>query len=116
VAEYVTQTAFRKHAHSVDKRFDAVDKRFDAVDKRFDAFEQRLMDFLGRWATEIDTNIARHVRASEQRLRAELGSDLAGQILASEERLRSEIRGLDDQYRDLPTRVAALEDHTGIKR
>jgi flagellar capping protein FliD len=132
VVEHVTRGEFRKHSKSVDKRFDAVDKRFDAVDKRFDAVdkrldamdkrfdamdkrfdgmdarfdamdkrfdtsEQRMTEVLGRFVIEIDTSIARHIRASEERIRAE-------------------IRRVDDQYRDLPQRVARLEEHTGIKR
>ena len=125
VVEHVTRGEFRKHSKSVDKRFDAVDKRFDAVDerldamdkrfdgmderfdgmdkrfdamdKRFDTSEQRMMEVLGRFVIEIDASIARHIRGSE-------------------ERIRTEIRGVDDQYRDLPERVERLEQHTGIKR
>ena len=84
------------------------------------AREQRMIDALGKMVIEIDHNTAR--RMADLRvdlatsLRVDLGRDLAGQILASEERIRAEIRGIDDQYRDLPERVAQLEEHTGIKR
>jgi septation ring formation regulator EzrA len=149
VAEAVTRAEFRKHAKSVDKRFEAVDKRFDAVDKRFDAVDKRfdavdkrfgamdkkfddLVAVIGetiakavitiehnlarRLREELGADLARQLRASEERLRDQLGRDMTTQILASEERIRGEIRGVDDQYRDLPERVAKLEVHTGLKR
>jgi hypothetical protein len=97
VVEYVTRGEFRKQAKSVDERFDAVDKRFDAMDRRFDELVAVIGETIANAVTLIDQNVARHIRASE-------------------ERLRVQIRGVDDQYRDLPERVAALEDHTGIKR
>ena len=94
---YLTRAELREELEVRDQRFDAIDKRFDAVDKRFDTFEQRIMEVLGRFVIEVDTSIGRHIRASEERIRAE-------------------IRGVDDQYRDLPERVTKLEDHTGLKR
>jgi hypothetical protein len=104
VAASLTRAEFRKHAKSVDKRFAAVDKRFDAVDKRFDGMDRRfdeLVAVVGETIANavalIDQNVARHIRASE-------------------ERLRVEIRGVDDQYRDLPERVTRLEVHTGLTR
>jgi archaellum component FlaC len=101
--------AVDKRFEAVDKRFDAVDKRFEAVDKRFDAVDKRFDDLIAVLGETIENAMA--VLRTE--LRKELGSDLARQIRASEERIRAEIRGVDDQYRDLPER---LEAHTGLKR
>jgi hypothetical protein len=111
------------------------DKRLEGIERRFDDFEQRMIHSLGQMTVAIGEDVGRQLRAShqqlrselgadltrqilasEERLRAELGSDLAGQIVASEERIRGEIRGLDDQYRDQPERLAKLEAHTGLKR
>jgi chaperonin cofactor prefoldin len=97
VAELVTRAEFRKRAKTVDKRFEAVDKRFDAMDRRFDELIAVVGETIANAVTLIDQNVARHIRASE-------------------ERLRVQIRGVDDQYRDLPERVARLEEHTGLKR
>jgi hypothetical protein len=128
VVEHVTQAAFRKHAKSVDKRFDAVDKRLDTMDKKFDDLIAVLGETIAKAVITIETNLARRLReelgadlarqlrASHERLRDELGRDITSQILASEERIRGEIRGVDDQYRDLPERVTKLEVHTGLKR
>jgi len=73
---------------------------------------------------QVLVEMARMIDASEQRLRVELRVELAQVIDASEERLRvdigraaraateehrREIGVLDDRYRDLPGRVAALE-------
>lgn len=113
---YVTRTEFRAEMAAIDKRFDAVDKRFDAVDQRFDAFEQRMIHSLGQMVIAVSQDLGRQIRASHDQLRVELRTDITQQIQASEERLRGEIRGLDDRYRDLPERVAMLEDHAGIKR
>ena len=84
--------------------------------KRFDLCEERMIHSMGQMAIVIGEEVGRQIRASHHQLRTELGSEITQQIRASEERTRDYIRGLDDQYRDLPERVARLEEHTGVKR
>lgn len=105
-----------KRFDGIDKRFDGIDRRFDAMDRRFDDFEQRMIHSMGQMAVAIGEEVGRQIRASHQQLRTELGAEITQQIRASEERTRDYILGLQDPYRDLPERVAALEEHTGIKR
>jgi hypothetical protein len=100
----------------MDRRFEAMDMRFDAMDSRFDDFEQRMIHSMGQTAIALGEEVGRQIRASHQQLRTELGAEITQQLRASEERTRDYIRGLDDQYRDLSKRVAALEEHTGIKQ
>ena len=117
VVEYVTRDEFGKFAKSVDLRFDAMDKKFDdliavlgeTIANAVITIENNLAR---RLREELGADLARQLRASEERLRG----DLARDIVASEERIRTEIRGVDDQYRDLPERLTRLEEHTGIKR
>lgn len=112
---HLTRGELRAELELRDKRFDAIDQRFDKMDQRFDDFEQRMIHSLGQIVIAVSDDLGRQIRASNEQLRRELGADLTQQIQASEERLRGEIRGLDDKYRDLPERVARLEDHTGLK-
>ena len=81
----------------VDGRFDGIDRRLDGIDKRIDTLTASIGETIAQAIVTIDQNLARHVRASE-------------------ERLRVEIRAFEDPYRDLPGRVTRLEDHVGIKR
>jgi len=96
----------------VDQRLDGIDRRLDGIDRRFDDFEQRMIHSMGQMAITIGEEVGRQIRASNEELRIELGQ----QIRASEERTRDLVLGLQDPYRDLPERVARLEEHTGLKR
>ena len=111
-AGYVTKTELREELAIRDKRFDGIDQRLDGIDRRFDDFEQRMIHSMGQMVIAVGEEVGRQIRASNQELRIELRAEIIG----SEERIRGEIRALDDQYRDLPERVARLEEHTGLKR
>jgi hypothetical protein len=60
----------------------------------------------------VERNLIRHIaEASEHTARVveeRLGLELARHVTASEERNREFLRSLDDRYRDLPPRTAAL--------
>jgi len=101
-----------KRFDGIDRRFDGIDRRLDGIDRRFDDFEQRMIHSMGQMAIAIGEEVGRQIRASHEELRIELGQ----QILASEERTRDLVLGLQDPYRDLPERVARLEEHAGLKR
>ena len=113
---YVTRAELREELEIRDKRFDGIDRRFDGIDRRFDDFEQRMIHSMGQMAIAIGEEVGRQIRASHQQLRIELGSEITQQIRASEERTRDLVLGLQDPYRDLPERVARLEEHAGLKR
>ena len=128
VVECVTKGEFRKFGKRIDKQFAAVDKRFAAVDKRFDELIATLGETIANAVVTIENNVARRLReelgadlarqlrASEERLTDQFRREMATQIRGSEERIRGEIRAIDDQYCDLPKRVARLEAHVGSKR
>lgn len=81
---------------------------------------RELHDGLAQFAEHLLAELDRRLDAREQRLRADLeraadareqrqAADLARHVHAIEESARTQIRALDDKYRDLPNRVAALE-------
>ena len=104
--------AIDQRFEAIDRRFEAIDRRFEAIDRRFDDFEQRMIQSMGQIAVVIGEEVGRQVRAAEERTRVEI----AHQIRGSEERLLAHMSALVEPYRDLPARVATLEDHVGIKR
>ncbi|MEO8550580.1 MAG: hypothetical protein ABI678_11425 [Kofleriaceae bacterium] len=60
------------HAESGETRFDAIDRRLDAVDDRLETLTDSIGQAIAEAIVTIDQNFARHVRASEERLRLEI--------------------------------------------
>jgi hypothetical protein len=60
--------------------------------------------------------LRQEVTASAAGLRQDFEAIAARLLKAQQESFRSQFGVLDDKYRDLPERVATLEDHAGITR
>jgi len=61
---------------------------------------------------ELDRRLA----ANNQELRRDFEAIAARLLKAQQESFRSQFGVLDDKYRDIPERVATLEDRVGITR
>jgi len=108
----VTHKEFRREIDRLDRRID----RFEArVEKNFSTFLDAILDRMdARFAAQEQRYDARFA-AIDQRFDVidkrfdDLRVDLARHANAIQENVAQQIRAIDDKYKDLPGRVAALE-------
>jgi exonuclease VII large subunit len=89
------------------QRFREQDARIDArITKQFEVLTDALLDRIDR---RMEERFAAMDRRMDERFAA-MSQDFARALGISAEATRGELRIIDDQYKDLPGRVARLED------
>lgn len=96
-----------KRFNEIGQRLNRIDQRFEAIDRRMDRFDQR-MDQFDRRMDRIEVRIETEARETRREFTAGLNLVL--------ERIGDMIGAIDDKYKDLPRRVARLEDHVFGRR
>jgi chromosome segregation ATPase len=103
----------------IDQRFEQIDQRFEQIDQRFEQIDQRLEPLQGMeqrleqrmdlWGHALRAELTRLFREQLVAIQQQLSIELARHSRANAEDLTKRIAAVDDKYRDLPPRVAALE-------
>jgi hypothetical protein len=106
-----------------DERWNKNDEQWKKSDERFAANNQQLRrDFeannqqLRRDFEAIAAGLRHDFEAITPVLRQDFEAIAARLLKAQQESFRSQFGALDDKYRDIPERVATLEDRVGITR
>lgn len=86
---------------------DEIQQNRDEIQRNRDEIKQTESRLMKRLAEALDHTV-RVMMDRMDRFAAELGQDLARHVRASEERTLAAIRALDDQYRTLPGETARL--------